>query len=407
MAINISRLKSDIEHLSTIGRTENGITRSAFSAPEMEARAWLKSRMEEAGLQVRVDGAGNIRGRLVCENDNTVVACGSHIDTVNCGGHLDGALGVLAGLEALRSLKESGVALSHPVEVIAFSDEEGRFGGMLGSRAFAGMLTQDDIQSAVDVNGMALAQCMSDQGFDPSEALSAKEKAKNLKAFVELHIEQGPVLEKSQIPIGVVDAITGLFKWEVTLRGQANHAGTTPMDMRRDAFQGLAVFSVQIDDILKKHGSSSSKTTIGKVGVFPGSPNVVPGACVFTLEVRDTDQALLDSLDGVYRDALERMAQERDLELSVRELSRIKATPCDPEIVAAISAVAEKKGIPAMVMPSGAAHDAQNMAKLTKTGMIFVPSINGISHSPKEDTAMEDIQKGAEVLCAVLQELAE
>lgn len=406
MSINIKRLEADLNQLASIGKTADGITRAAFSDADMEARSWLVTKMEECGLMVSVDPAGNIRGKLENGTDATLVACGSHIDSVNNAGHLDGTLGVLSGLEALRSLKEDGVELSHPLEVIAFSDEEGRFGGMLGSRALAGVLEQDEIETATDVNGNKLADCMTAQGFDTGKVLEAKEKPENFKAFVELHIEQGPVLEAKDIPIGVVKGITGLFKWEVSFTGQANHAGTTPMNMRKDAFQGLTKFAAKIDDILAVNGTEGSKTTIGKCQLYPGSPNVVPGKCVFTLEVRDTDQQVLNGLEKTYREILEKTAKENSLEVGIEELSNIRATPCDADIVKLICSVANDQGIENIVMPSGAAHDAQYMAGLTKTAMIFVPSIGGVSHNPRENTSLEDIETGANLLKATLYELA-
>ena len=406
MSVNIQRLKEDIDTLSTIGRTIYGLSRPAFSDEDKQASDWLIQKMKEAGLEVHVDEAGNIRGRWGGEAGKPAVATGSHIDTVNNAGHLDGALGVLAGLESIRSIREEGEELTHPVELISFSDEEGRFGSMVGSRAMAGLLTKEDVEGAVDVNGEKLTDCMAKNGFDPDGVLKAKENSKNFKAFVELHIEQGPVLEQKQIPVGVVDGITGLFKWQVTLNGQANHAGTTPMSMRRDSFQGLVKFASRIDSILKEHGKESSRTTIGSVQLYPGSPNVVPGQCVFTLEVRDTDQEVLDRLEKVYYKSLHEMAEKIGLTVSINPLSAIQATPCSPEIVQQISDIAEKQKLDYLVMPSGAAHDSQNMAKITPTSMIFVPSIGGVSHSPDEATSLQDIEKGTNLLKSVLLELA-
>ena len=407
MFINIDRLTDDILQLSKIGGDATGITRLAFSDEDMEARRWLVTRMEQAGLDVRVDEAGNIRGRLKCNDDTPVVACGSHIDTVNCGGRLDGTLGVLAGLEALRTIEEAEIPVSHPLEVIAFSDEEGRFGGMLGSRVMAGIISQEELDEAIDVNDMHLYDCMKEQGFEPASILKAQEKPESFKAFIELHIEQGPVLDKAQIPIGIVDAITGLFRWKVSIEGQAGHSGTLPMDMRQDAFQGLVAFAAQIENILKKQGTKDSRATIGTVELSPGSPNVVPGGCSFTLEVREKDRRMLDKLDKALHDALIKTTADRSLTVDIKPVSRVEPVACDKTIVSLMRSVARKQGIETLPMVSGASHDAQNLVDITKTGMIFVPSIDGISHSPDENTAVKDIETGANLLLNVLCELAQ
>lgn len=408
MQINRERLAQDLETLRQMGLSDKGVTRLAFSKEDIAAREWLIGQMEAAGLDVEIDPAGNIHAMLLSSASDSApkVACGSHIDTVRCGGHLDGPLGVLAGLEALRCIKESQVSLAHPVSVIAFSDEEGRFGGMLGSRAMAGLVELAEIHSAKDIDGVALTQCLEDAGVNPENLLNAKVSADDYKAFLELHIEQGPVLEQRAIPIGVVDGITGLFKWEITLQGQANHAGTTPMHMRRDAFQGLARFAADINDILAREGAENSKATIGKVSLWPGSPNVVPGSCVFSLEVRDTDQKILEHLKSVFEKALKECAAACGLEITIAQLSDIQATPCDADIVDTLVRTAKAQNLPHIVMPSGAAHDAQYMAHITKTAMIFVPSIGGVSHNPAENTAMDDIEKGANLLLHSLYALA-
>lgn len=404
--INKARLADDLKALSQIGNTEHGITRTAFSDTDMAARDWLIKRIEDAGLQGSIDSAGNIIARTALDNGAPAVACGSHIDTVKCGGHLDGALGVVAGLEALRCLHENDAALAHPVEVIAFSDEEGRFGNMLGSRALTGTLPAEDIEQAEDPDGLRLVDILKERGFDPKGLQKAQRAPESFKAFLELHIEQGPVLEQQAIPVGIVNAITGLFKWQISFIGEANHAGTTPMHMRKDALLGMARFAGQIDGYLKIHGLDSTKTTIGKVDVFPGSPNVVPRQCTFTIDVRDTDQKTLDSFEQIYESALRNIANSMGLEIEINRLSNIPAVPCDKELITMLSTEAQALNLEYIIMPSGAAHDAQNMAKITPTAMIFVPSIGGISHSPLENTHINDIEKGAQLLLSALHRLA-
>jgi len=405
--VNFERLQRDIEALSAIGRKEDhGLYRMAFTDADMEGRRWFAERVAEAGLDLYIDGAANMHARLNWDGKRPSVMTGSHLDTVPGAGHLDGALGVLVGLECLRSLKEQGVALQYPLEAVAFSDEEGRFGGMVGSQAMCGMLTPERIHTARDLKDVTLTEAMAAQGLNAMDALRAQRSPDSIHAFVELHIEQGPVLDRQGAKIGVVEGIVGLFKWNVRLIGLANHAGTTPMDMRRDAFQGLAELSGQIPRILEEDGGTRSVATIGRVELFPGAANVVPGKAEFSLEVRDTDRATLDRLAAAFRRALSAIARRRDLMFEFEVLSELEPVKCDPLVMNAISESAHDLDVTQLQMPSGAAHDTQMMASLTRAGMIFVPSKEGRSHSPAEWTAWEDIEIGANVALNTLYSLA-
>ena len=405
--VNFERLQRDIEALSAIGRKEDhGLYRMAFTDADMEGRRWFAERVAEAGLDLYIDGAANMHARLNWDGKRPSVMTGSHLDTVPGAGHLDGALGVLVGLECLRSLKEQGVALQYPLEAVAFSDEEGRFGGMVGSQAMCGMLTPERIHTARDLKDVTLTEAMAAQGLNAMDALRAQRSPDSIHAFVELHIEQGPVLDRQGAKIGVVEGIVGLFKWNVRLIGLANHAGTTPMDMRRDAFQGLAELSGQIPRILEEDGGTRSVATIGRVELFPGAANVVPGKAEFSLEVRDTDRATLDRLAAAFRRALSAIARRRDLMFEFEVLSELEPVKCDPLVMNAISESAHDLDVTQLQMPSGAAHDTQMMASLTRAGMIFVPSKEGRSHSPAEWTAWEDIEIGANVALSTLYSLA-
>jgi len=407
LRINFERLKQNLDDLSNIGREkDHGIYRMAFSKGDMQARRWLSEQIESAGLSLHQDGAANLGARLNWSDEQPVVMTGSHIDTVPGAGHLDGALGVICGLEALRVLHERKVPLSHPVEMVAFSDEEGRFGGLLGSQSLCGLLTPEAILAAEDLEGVRLTDAMQQQGLSAMEALSAQRDPGSIKAFLELHIEQGPVLDRQGIQIGAVDAITGLFKWNVRLIGAANHAGTTPMEMRQDAFQGLAEFAGQIDRVLEEHGSPRSRTTIGRVELFPGAANVVPGTAEFSLEVRDTDQQILEALADAYRRALSAIARRRDLMFEFEVLSTIEPIQCHSSVISAVESSARALDLKSLRMPSGAVHDTQIMASMAPAGMIFVPSKEGRSHSPAEWTAWKDIEAGANTLLNALVRLA-
>ncbi|MFZ5621434.1 MAG: Zn-dependent hydrolase [Pseudomonadota bacterium] len=407
LRVDFPRLQADVEALAAIGRREDhGLYRMAFSDGDMRARDWLAGRIRAAGLELHIDGAANIHARLGWDGERPSVMTGSHLDTVPGAGHLDGALGVLVALECLRSLKEAGLPLSHPLEAVAFTDEEGRFGGMFGSQAVCGRLTPERIHTARDLDGVGLVEAMAAHGLNAMDALRAQRRPESLHAFLELHIEQGPVLDRACVKIGVVEGIVGLFKWNVRLIGVANHAGTTPMDLRRDAFQGLAEFAGEIPRILEEDGGTRSVATIGRVELVPGAANVVPGRAEFSLEARDTDPAVLERLGLAFRRALSAIARRRDLMFEFDVLSTLEPVKCDPLVMRAIAEAAKQLDASHMILPSGAAHDTQMLAGLTRAGMIFVPSREGRSHSPAEWTAWEDIETGANVALNALYALA-
>lgn len=405
--INRERLQSDIDELAAIGRQEDhGIYRMAFSKGDMLGRAWFKQKVQQAGLDFHQDEAGNLFARYNWDGSRPSIMMGSHLDTVPGAGHLDGALGVIVALECLRCIKEQNIKTQFPLEAIAFSDEEGRFGGMLGSQAIAGMLTPEKILNAIDLDGNSLVDAMQSVDMNAMHAMHAKRNPDSIHAFIELHIEQGPILDKLGISIGNVDAIAGLFKWDVHLIGTANHAGTTPMDMRNDAFMGLSEFASQLQRILDENGSSRSVATIGRVSISPGAANVVPGKVEFSLEARDTSSEVLDDLANAFRKALSAIARKRGLMFEFKVLSEITPVKCDAGVTETIENVCKSLKIPFLQMQSGAAHDTQIMANITRTGMIFVPSKDGRSHSIAEWTDMDDIEKGANVALNSLYRIA-
>lgn len=407
LRIDFERLKADILSLAEVGRTaDQGIYRMAFSDGDMDGRDWLRRRIEQAGLAFHQDGAANLHARLAWDAQLPSVMTGSHIDTVPGAGHLDGALGVLCGLEALRVLDEQNLALQHPLELVAFSDEEGRFGGMFGSQALSGDISPEWIHQARDLNGVTLVEAMAARGLDAMDALSAARRPNSVHAFVEMHIEQGPVLDGKGVSIGVVEGICGLQRWEVRLTGTPNHAGTTPMTLRNDAFGGLAEFGAEIDRVLEEHGGPLSVATIGRVELFPGAANVVPGEARFALEFRDIDAAVLLELADAFRRTLSAIARRRRLMFEFEVLSEIAPVACDPAIRELIADGAQRLGLPHHSLPSGAAHDTQKMAHIARAGMIFVPSKAGRSHSAAEWTAWNDIEAGANLLLNTLHRLA-
>ena len=404
LKIDLDRLRADLLTLGRIGHTPSGgVSRVAFTDEDTKARRWLQGQIETAGGTARIDGAGNVIGRWF-ESDRPAVVLGSHIDSVVDGGLFDGSLGVLAGLECARALQASGFTPGRPLELVAFADEEGRFGGMFGVQAYCGMITPDWIEKAADPEGVRLCDAMRAQGFDPMGALDAARRPEDLHAFLELHIEQGPVLEAEKRRIGVVEGISGIFKWVVHLRGRANHAGTSPMHLRSDAFSGLASFAHEIPRILDEEGSPASRLTIGKVELLPGHPHTVPGEAVFSLVGRDVESETLLRLSEACQRVLGAIARRKGLHFEYRQLSWLEPRKCHPDVIHAFDRAARTLGHDPLHMPSGAGHDTQFMTEFGRAGMIFVPSVGGVSHAPDELTHWSDVEAGAQVLLHTLAE---
>ena len=405
LRVDLERLRQDIEALASIGRDPTGgISRPAWSPAHEEARAWLLGRLREAGLATRVDPAGNVFGRL--GEGSPVVITGSHIDTVPRGGPLDGALGVLAGLECLRAVAASGRRHARPLEVAAFTDEEGRFYGFFGSRALTGSLDRVLAERLSDPTGLPLPEAMRRAGFDLAAAPTARRDPREIAAYVELHIEQGPWLEVDDVPIGVVEGIVGIRRFRLTFVGQPDHAGTTPMDRRKDAFLTAAEYATKSRELVVRGGAGRAVTTIGVVEVRPGVPNIVPERATLLQELRDSDPASLERLASRTLQAARRVARQRGLILEVEHLMRADPVLLSPRIQATIEATAKELGLGTRRMPSGAGHDAQILAAVTEAGMIFVPSQGGRSHRPDEWTDWPALERGANMLLGTLLRLA-
>lgn len=409
LTINFERFKQHFNELALIGKHEDGgIYRMAFNEDELKARKWLEKKLEETGFKTSRDEALNIVGRYATKanQDKPAIVVGSHIDTVPNAGALDGALGVLVGLECLTRIKEEGIETNYPLEVIAFSDEEGRFGGMFGSRAFAGSLTPGIIEEAKDLDGNQLIDVLKSMDINPYDVLSATRKEGSVKSYLELHIEQGPVLDHEHLSVGVVSDITGLFKWQVKLVGVANHAGTTPMELRKDAFMGLADFAHEIPRIIDENGTTDSRMTIGNVALHPGSANTVPGVVDFSIDARDVDMEVLEEVKNAARKTLSAIARRRGLQFEFEETSVIHPVSCDEDLINHIEHTAKELALNYKVMPSGAAHDAQIVAGIAPVAMVFVPSKNGISHSPHEWTDWQHLEAGANLMLNSLIDIA-
>jgi N-carbamoyl-L-amino-acid hydrolase len=405
MTVNFERLKRDLEELGRIGRDEHGgVSRPSFSPADFEARQWLKTKIEEAGLCYRQDGAGNQFGRIEC--GGPTVMAGSHIDTVPNGGMFDGAAGVVAALEAARRIVEEKVPLKKALEVASFTDEEGNLvGDFLGSRAFMGLLDEKEIRSGRTSFGLPFADVLKKTPFTAEGILSAHRSRPELEAYLELHIEQGPVLEEEGVPIGIVERITGKHYRQCAFIGESGHAGTTPLELRRDAFLGLADFALKATQhVATKH--YGSMITVGKAALHPGSFSVIPGRADFTLEFRSGAAESLAAIEKEVFGLAEDVASTRGLTFISRVVDKTTPVVVAPRLVSLLEEECRTLGYPSMRVTSGAGHDAQILAGACDSGMIFVPSPDGISHAPAERVDWEDLEMGANLLLRTLVKLA-
>lgn len=405
--IDLSRLQSLLAGVNGFGRNPRtgGFNRIGFSEADMAVRDWFADKMIADGLAVRRDGAANVFGRFGPADGPSIIT-GSHLDTVPEGGTFDGALGACVALECVRAMRDAGLNPTTAIEVVATAEEEGRFGGMLGSQAIAGQVTQEWIDQARDADGVTLVAAMRAHGLDPYEILNAARAPNSVRAFLELHIEQGPVLEAAVIPIGIAHSVSGVCNLFVRLNGTANHSGTTPMDMRADAFAGLAEVAGAIPAVIADIGGEESRITIGKVDLTPNAPHTIPGTAEFSIIIRDISEEVMRRLTGRLRSQIAAVAARHNLTFSIEDKSWLSPVALDQGLASLLAGEAAKQGIPVRAMPSGAGHDAQTMQALCPSALIFVPSKGGISHAPDESTAWPDIEKGANLLLAALVSLA-
>jgi len=396
VTVNQDRLENRIMELATFGLQENGETeRVAFSDADVAAQQWVIKTLKELDLKVHIDFAGNVIGKREGKKSALKpISFGSHIDRVPNGGNYDGCVGSMASLEVLEILKENNIKTNHPLEIIIFSNEEG---GVMGSRAIAGHLGKEALP-IVNSTGYSMAQGIMRLGGDTTRIAEVARKKDEIAAFLELHIEQGGTLEKENIQIGIVEGIVGLKWWEVEFTGFANHAGTTPMNARQDALLAAAKFIVAVNEVTNSF-DGAQVGTVGKIIAEPGAPNVIPGKVVTTLEIRDLSLEMIEKVYEAIKTRANELAKDSNVDIKFRPLD----TTADPAIMTTviqdeIASSAAKLGLTTKRMPSGAGHDAQDMALIAPTGMIFVPSNRGISHSPKEFTSAEDMANGANVL---------
>lgn len=401
-------LRSVAESLAELARigggADGGVTRVAWSPELFDAYEWAGERMRGLGLEVETDPAGNLIGRWQAGREGQrAVLVGSHLDTVPSGGRFDGVLGVVAAIHAVACLKEEGFEPTRPLWIAAFMDEEGtRFNAALfGSRAFTG----EDVTGfggRLDGAGVSLREAMAEVGFDFDD-VAAAHCIEQVGAYLELHIEQGPVLEAEGVEIGVVTSIVGLRGYRVLLTGEANHAGTTPMSLRRDALAGAARIALELRDAARVREAVT--VNVGKLALEPGGANVVPGLADFTIDIRSPAVAELRALEHLVEATVARVAEEEGLVAELEQTFALEPLGLDPELADIVERAAMAEGASAMRMPSGAGHDAMLVGRHAPAAMIFVPSRGGVSHSPEEHSSPAHVELGMRVLAGALRQI--
>jgi N-carbamoyl-L-amino-acid hydrolase len=393
--VNGVRLNAHLTAIGEFGKNpQGGVTRLAYGEPDRAARAYAMQLMREAKLAVTVDDAANIYGRRAGSDAAAKpIIFGSHVDSVPEGGNYDGNVGVLGAIEVAQTLVEQGVVTKHPLEVVIWQNEEG---GTWGSHLVTAAVTPAEL-ATVARSGKSIREGVIYLGGDPQQLARSRRLRGDAHGYLELHIEQGGNLDREKLDIGIVEGIVGLREWDVTIEGFANHAGTTPMNERRDAMLAAARFVEAVNRIVLAE-SGRQVGTVGRIQAFPGAPNVVPGRVTCTLELRDLDDAKIQRLYDAIRGEADRIGARNGTSFAFHEFVTHESARCDPRLRQLIAASATELGFKTMSLPSGAGHDAQNLARICPMGMIFIPSVGGISHAPSEFSRPQDITNGANVL---------
>ena len=403
LKVNKERIENRIFELAKFGVDEKGRGyRVAYTKGDIEGRAWFMELMKNAGLEPAIDAGGNIIGKRKGKNGSLKpIAFGSHIDMVPDGGNYDGTLGSISALEVIEILNENNIITEHPLEVFIFANEEG---GTIGSMAMAGHLTTEGLRQKSQ-SGLTHAAGIQAIGGNPDNIQSCIRKKGDLKAFLELHIEQGGILEKEHLQIGVVEGIVGIAHWEVTVQGFANHAGTTPMNMRKDALLAASKFIIAVNEVVNSV-KGNQVGTVGKVDVQPGAYNVIPGKVVLGLEIRDLSGDTIELLFAKIKKRAVTIAAETKTNISFeRQANESKPALTNKALQQTINTSAKSLGFTTKFMQSGAGHDSQEIAAIAPVAMIFIPSVGGISHSPKEFSTATDMANGANVLLQTILKL--
>jgi len=405
--IEENAVREAIMELAEYGRFgKTGVRRLVYTPEWSDAMAACRAWAEKAGLETRIDAVGNLWARLAGRVEGSAFVTGSHIDSQKSGGRYDGALGAIAGILSLAALKEQFGTPERSLEAVVLCEEEGsRFptAGFWGSRAIVGKTTVEDTQTTLDFNGETIGAAMREVGLDPVRVGEAKRD--DIAGFIELHIEQGPVLEDAGRPVAIVDAITGIAQFEVSLVGEQNHAGAFPMDLRRDPMAGFAEIASRVIDHAHRLGRPAV-TTVGRCHVDPGGSAIIPRQVQFSIDARHPDPETRQRIYAVHEALIKEVADRRGLAAHIRKMIDLEPCLCDPLLLDALSRAAERHGIPTLTMPSGAGHDAQQMSLVCPTAMVFVRSAGGRSHTPEEFSTIADCTDGIRVVAEGLRILA-
>lgn len=402
------RLQKDFDAMAQLTGLGEGVNRPAFTDADWEGRQYIIDCMNDAGLDVEIDGFGNVIGYKVGTNpDLPVVMIGSHTDSVPNGGNYDGVVGVLSAIEAVRSMIDDGFEQEHTIAVVDFMCEESsRFGAAtLGSKAMRGKLTLNDLHRLVDTQGITLYDVLKGRNLNP-DAIESMAYNRPVKAFIEIHIEQGKVLEHEQKQIGIVSGIAGPERFYVTIRGNADHSGATPMNLRHDALCGASKIILGIEEVTSMQEEPPVVGTVGIAEVVPGAMNVIPGAVKLGVDIRSISKVARDSVVFLIKELIDVIAEKRGLSYTIEPISKDHPVSMHPLMVKEIERAVTSLQLEYMIMPSGAGHDAMHWAEVAPTGMIFIPCRDGISHNSAEFAAMDDIVAGAEVLENVIKNIS-
>ena len=406
--IQKERLLKDFEAMATFGGSSSGINRLAFSDADWAGRQYIIDRMMDAGLDVEIDGFGNIIGYKRGRNpDLPVVMIGSHTDSVPNGGNYDGVVGVLSAIEVVRSMIDDDVTHDHTIAVVSFMCEESsRFGAAtLGSKAMRGKLTVHDLHRLVDTQGISLYDALKDRHLQP-DTIENMEYKVPVKAFIEMHIEQGKVLEHEQKQIGIVSGIAGPERFYVTIRGHADHSGATPMNLRHDALCGASKIILGIEEVTSMQEEPPVVGTVGIAEVMPSAMNVIPGSVKLGVDIRSISKVARDSVVFLIKELIDVIAEKRGLSYTIESISKDSPVPMASSMIKEIKRAVTSLQLDYMIMPSGAGHDAMHWAEVAPTGMVFIPCRDGLSHNSAEFAAMDDIVAGAEVLERVIKNIS-
>lgn len=396
------RVIARCNRLAEFSDSPDYLCRSYLSPQHRAANDQTAQWMRELDMTTWEDAAGNLWGRYPGRTEGPALLTGSHLDTVRNAGQYDGMLGVLVPLAALQQLHDQGERPAQPVEVVAFADEEGtRFGTtLLGSRAVTGQWDKA-WQRIEDAEGVVLGQALRDFGLDPEQMHRAARRGGDFAGYLEFHIEQGPVLEAEDLPLGIVTSINGARRLKLVVTGQAGHAGTVPMHLRQDALNGACEIILAMEQLAKAHGIVA---TVGKIAASPGAVNVIPGRCEFTMDIRSDDDSKRDATIDEWLAAARKALGTRRLSLQHEDIHHANAVPCDPTLQARLAEVLADHGHPDFRLPSGAGHDAMAIADITPVSMLFLRCDGGISHNPAEDVRADDVSRAVEVLTSLLRE---